>query len=437
MREADAMVPWLAIGTCLAAVAGARPAGRASQERPAARRLPLQLQGQLVVGGVRLGDGRTLAALVDTGSGNLVVPSAHCESLGCQGHRRFRPEMDGSGRFLGGDAAEVHLAFAGAHLAGGGFEGRVCLGGACGSASFVVAAWLSDSFEHLGFDALLGLGPPRQAVSPEFSLLGRLVQQGVLPQPAFTLSLRRSGRSEIVLGSGELGRGTVVASRAAEDNATVAGNAAAWMPADSAHGEWAVRLQSAALGGRRFLDCAGASGCRAVLDSGCPGIALPDEAFRTLVGMLPALTDCSPEAIGGLPRLQFALGDGAIFDVGPEHYVGVASAGSDGCKYHVQGVGGTSTRTVLLGVPFLLDRDVAFHQGRMSVGITGGKLPESTSPMPPPSASAQAADGTSLAEVGGGPLGAPAGRGSPLALASLGGRLRRPRGRHRSQAAAA
>ncbi|CAK0832990.1 unnamed protein product, partial [Prorocentrum cordatum] len=163
----------------------------------------------------------------------------------------------------------------------------------------------------------------------------------------------------------------------------------------------------------------------------------PGEAFRTLQTLLPPLTDCSPEAIGALPLLQFALGDSAVFDVRPEHYVGVATTGPDGCRYNLQGVGDTSTRTVVLGVPFLLDRDVAFDQGRMRVGATGGRPePHGAGAAAPPSASDQAAGGASSAGAQG-PRGVRAGRRSPVALALRGGRLRRANGHRRARAAAA
>lgn len=332
----------------------------------AAWTLPLELRGQLVVADIRLGDGHTMSALLDTGSGNIMVPSAHCESAGCQGHKRFRPEEEEDGQFLGGDAASLHLSFSGAHLSGGGFEGEVCVAGACGRTGFVVAAWLSDAFASLKFDAILGLGPPRQAVAPRFNLLSQLVEQRVIPEASFTLSLRRGGAASAVLGSSTLSE----ASGPAAGGDASAANASAWMPADSKHGEWAVMLESVGAGDSEFLTCPSGKRCRAILDSGCPGLSLPDQAFQAVKQLLPPLeSGCSSDVMSGLPRLRFRFGEDRLFEVRPEHYVEVPEDGSSNCRYNIQSAGDTSSRTVVLGVPFLLDRDVAFDQGRMRVRV--------------------------------------------------------------------
>lgn len=329
--------------------------------------IPLRLEHSLLICDVELGDGRSFKALVDTGSGNLAVPSAACTSGGCRNVRGFAPNEDESGHFLAG-ASDLHLGFATGRLEGSGFEGKVCFGIVCGQAGFLVAAFESAEFAHYGFNAVLGLGPPRQALRPEFNVIGALAKQASLPKAAFLLSLRSDGKSSMTLGStGDFGAST---------HATSLPD---WLAADARHGEWAVHMLDIAVDGKKSNAC-GKKGCRAVLDSGCAGIALPAAVLKKL-GKRLLLQGCSKEAISEMPVLGFVLGNGHTYELHPEKYVEVAtkrpdddlSADADDdsgphCRLRIQ-ASKDFARTAILGLPFLLDRDVAFDQGHMRVGL--------------------------------------------------------------------
>lgn len=337
---------------------------------PRAEATPLRLMQHLLICDVSLGDGRSFKALVDTGSGNLAVPSGDCSSPGCRAHGRrgFEPDEDDNGHFLPG-ASDLHLSFASGKLQGSAFQGKVCFGHTCGQAGFLVAAWESAEFARFSFDAILGLGPPRQALRPEFNVIGELTKQGVLPQPAFMLSLRSQGNSSLTLGtSGKFG----------SNSSGGAGSLPAWLAADARHGEWAVPLKDISVDGKASGAC-GEKGCRAILDSGCGGIALPAAVLKQLKKRL-TLRGCSPDAIQELPTLGFVLGNGHTYELKPERYVEVATArvsdeltpDSDDsgphCRLLIQ-ASGDFARTAILGLPFLMDRDVAFDQGHMRVGL--------------------------------------------------------------------
>lgn len=334
---------------------------------------PLSLQHHLLLCEVKLGDGRSFKALVDTGSGNLVVPSADCSSPGCRGRRGFESDEDPDGNFLAG-ATDLHLAFATGKLSGMGWHGKVCLGNVCGQAGFLVAAWESPEFARFNFDAILGLGPPRQALRPEFSVISAFAQQTVMPEAAFMLSLRSHGNSSLMMGS------TGFFSSSDTHNRSLP----PWLAADARHGEWAVHLSDIALDGKASGAC-GKQGCRAVLDSGCGGIALPEPALKQLERRLK-LRGCTQEAIQELPTLGFVLGNGHTYEVRPDRYVEFATVSesddldSDNhdsaphCRLLINPTGGDSTRTAILGLPFLLDRDIAFDQGRMRIGLADAML---------------------------------------------------------------
>jgi len=320
---------------------------------------------RLLICSVTLGDGRAFKVLVDTGSGNLAVPSADCRSDGCRGRRGFEPEDDSTGQFLPG-ATDLHLGFATGKLDGSGFRGRVCFGHMCGQISFLVAAAESAEFQHFGFDGILGLGPPRQALASGFNVLGSLASQGVLPQAAFLLSLRSRAQSSLTLGT--------------VGNFSWNGSTPAWLSADARHGEWAVHLQDIRLDGKVSEAC-GKDGCRAVLDSGCAGIAIPAPALKKIKDRLQ-LESCSESSIQELPTLGFVLGNGHTYEVRPEKYVEISSAriseeltedeADDGphCRLLIQPTGDFSARTAILGLPFLFDRDIAFDQEHMRVGLS-------------------------------------------------------------------
>lgn len=332
----------------------------------------LTLQQKLLMCDITLGDGHSFKALVDTGSGNLAVPSANCR--GCHGRRGFEPEDDASGTFVP-SASDLHLSFASGKLEGSGFRGKVCLGSMCGQASFLVAASESAEFQHFGFDAILGLGPPRQALRPGFNVVGSLAEQGVLPAPSFLLSLRSKGNSSLTMG-------TLGSYDTSGMHDTVRGALPPMLAADARHGEWAVHLQDIKVDGKAIQPC-GKEGCRAVLDSGCGGIALPAQVLKSLKSRL-SLDGCSESAIQELPTLGFVLGNGHTYNLPPERYVEISTkpaseeltedSGDDAvdrphCHLMISPMGEYSTRTAILGLPFLLDRDVAFDQRRMHVGL--------------------------------------------------------------------
>jgi hypothetical protein len=337
--------------------------------------MPLRLHKHLLLGEVTLGDGRSFQALIDTGSGNLAVPSSNCASPGCRGRRGFDPDEDETGSFVSG-TSDLHLAFATGKMAGTGFRGKVCLGHVCGQAGFLVSAWESPEFARYSFDAILGLGPPGQALRPEFNVISAFSKQKAMPEAAFLLSLSSQGNSSLTMGS----TGVFGANATSAANATHSAGTPPWLAADARHGEWAVHLSDINLDGKASGAC-GTQGCRAVLDSGCSGIALPEPALKALESRLK-LHGCTPGAIQELPTLGFVFGNGRTYEVGPDKYVEVATPkeGDDSeaavphCRLVIRPTGDFSSRTAILGLPFLLDRDIVFDQGNMRVGLADAAL---------------------------------------------------------------
>lgn len=334
---------------------------------------PLRYETRLFTATLRMGDGSNLDVLIDTGSGDLVVASAACSTAGCGKHRRFQPAGDSRGHFLGTNAADIHLSYATGDALGEGFEGRVCFAKTCGRMSFIVASWESSDFARYEFDAVLGLGP--RSLAEGFGLVDAFARQGALQAPTFSLDLRDGGNSSLSLGVRGAPPGAV-APGANESITSIAntiysiGNSSVrWLPVgrdsngdDSS--EWAVAMVDIALGDV-LLDACGAKECRAVLDSGCGGIALPAQAAKRLKSAL-RVGDCS--ALGDLPRLDVLIG-GQRYAVGPERYMRVSKTNASHCWPLIYEQPEDTKGVAVLGLPFLLGRRTTFDAGAMMVGF--------------------------------------------------------------------
>lgn len=315
----------------------------------------LQNPGNVFVGDVVLGGDQKLSMLFDTGSGNLVVPASTCVSDGCAKHHRFHAEDSSSGQF---DVSKgsVELSFSTGKISGNGFRDNVCIQGACGSAHFVVASVLSDEFKAYHFDGILGLGPPDEALGPGYNVLDALVRSGALPKAMFALALRRGKEGSVATLGGY------------DPTAVKKGSSIEWLPVRWHRSEWAIPLTDITVAGERMHACIG-DRCRAVVDSGCAGIVLPQQAARHLHQQFQvpsSIFDCSNKST--LPPLGFMIGN-STYTVGPDAYVEVSKIDPTKCRLQIHQVDDYSTRSAVLGHPFFLNHYVIFDQERLQIGL--------------------------------------------------------------------
>eukprot|EP00746_Dinoflagellata_sp_MGD_P034522 gnl/MRDRNA2_/MRDRNA2_18243_c0_seq1.p1 gnl/MRDRNA2_/MRDRNA2_18243_c0~~gnl/MRDRNA2_/MRDRNA2_18243_c0_seq1.p1 ORF type:complete len:383 (+),score=49.74 gnl/MRDRNA2_/MRDRNA2_18243_c0_seq1:61-1209(+) len=316
----------------------------------------LQNSGHVFIGDVVLGGDQKLSMLFDTGSGNLVVPAKTCVSDGCEGHHRFRPEDSSSGHFDIGKGS-IELSFSTGKIAGNGFQDSVCIQGACGPAHFVVASVLSDEFKGYHFDGILGLGPPDQALGPGYNVINALVQAGALPKAMFALALQPGHDGSVATLGGY------------DPSAIKAGSTMQWLPVRWHRSEWAIPVNDVSVAGERIHACV-ANRCRAVIDSGCAGIVLPQQAARRLHEQFQipssSVFDCGN--ISALPPLSIMIGN-STYTIGPEAYVEVSKVDSSKCRTLIHQVDDFSTRSVVLGHPFFFNHYVVFDQENLQIGI--------------------------------------------------------------------
>lgn len=316
----------------------------------------LHNSGHVFIGEVILGGDQKLSMLFDTGSGNLVVPSKTCVSDGCEGHRRFRAEDSDTGKF-DFSRGSIELSFSSGKIIGNSFRDNVCIQGACGAADFIVASVLSEDFNRYRFDGILGLGPPDQALGPKYNVIDALVRSGALPKAMFALALR------------PFKDGSVATLGGYDASAIKAGSSLQWLPVRWHRSEWAIPLTDLVVAGERMHACLG-DRCRAVVDSGCSGIVLPEKATRRLHEQyqIPSASvfDCANNS--ALPQVGFMIGN-ITYTIGPEAYVEVSKVDPSKCRLLIHQVDDFSTRSAVLGHPFLFNHYAVFDQENLRVGL--------------------------------------------------------------------
>lgn len=331
----------------------------------------LRYETYLFTAMLKMGDGSDLNVLVDTGSGDLVVASSACSTVGCGHHRRFKPTRDRHGYFLGANPVDIHLSYATGDILGEGFEGQVCFAETCGSTSFVVASWESGNFARYKFDAVLGLGPKQRSFAKGFNLIDAFARQGALQAPTFSLDLC-SGLCKSSLRFGVQGAPSGVVALSANESITsladatypIVESSVHWLPVGKDSSEWAIPMMDIALNSMRLNAC-GAKECLAVLDSGCGGIALPAAVAKRVKSILH-VANCS--ALADLPRLDFLI-RGKTYTVRPERYMKVSKANASRCWPLIYEQPEDVVGTVVLGLPFLFGRLTTFDAGSMMVGF--------------------------------------------------------------------
>ena len=191
-----------------------------------------------------------LAVTLDTGSGNLWLPSVNCTSISCRLHRRFDGRLSSSYQR---DELDVSITFGSGEVSGVLSHDAVAVGGVAISRQAFVEVLRSESTE-LAFGpsfGVLGLGYPSAAVNGSMPLFDSLVQQARLA-PVFALFLDREHGSRAVLHLG----GTDPRYASAPHQ---------WAAASPVRGWWALSLVGVRVGGRSLRACSAAAPCVAVV----------------------------------------------------------------------------------------------------------------------------------------------------------------------------
>jgi len=301
----------------------------------------------------------------DSGSGNLLLPSARCRSIGCLAHEPYEASASSTSRPVPLSGLGVHSEVpetVAVDVSTGEAEGelvldKVCLGregNACAEMGLVqLTRATEEPFSSFPYDGILGIGMPQASLDRRFSLLGNLVDAGVLRRNRFAVWLAGDfdeEESEVVFGD------------FSEDRL---GSEVMWLPVSRLDtGMWQARMPDFAVGGRRAHIC-GSDGCEVAFDTGTSAIAMPAEMLQLLLARLRVEEDCSN--YHQLPMLGFAFPT-HILNIEREDYVKKVD---DKCYHQFLRLEIPPPKgpLVLLGDPFLKRYFTIFDHDSLKIGL--------------------------------------------------------------------
>jgi hypothetical protein len=301
----------------------------------------------------------------DTGSGNLLLPSQECSDEACTSHKRFDAGLsatavqiafaDQPNQVVAADGTRdiVTITFGTGEMSGVYVRDNVCLGqgNICCQANFVAATDESDEpFSLVPFDGILGLSLPQMAEGPSFSVVDRMVEQGVLKEPVFGVFFGNEGEeSEITFGTYRK-----------EHIAT----SLFWAPV-TVPGYWQVQMEDVVLAEKHQGFCTGDHKCQVAVDTGTSLLAGPSDVVDSLVEQLRVEEDCSN--LNDLPELGFIVGK-HVLTLSPSDYVAQTT---DGCSLGLMSLDIPPPKGPLFifGDPFLRKYYTVYDRKHMRVGF--------------------------------------------------------------------
>jgi len=320
--------------------------------------------------------------IFDSGSGHLLVPSAKCDSAACDNHPRFwenksstaipiawaddplKPATDDS------DRDTQVLNFAMGDCVGQYVRDKVCLGGACADADFIVMTEESDDpFKFAEWDGVFGIGQSLTEAA-EFNIFGVLSKQANPPlhRPVFAVYLGRRIEDEAEITFGDY--------REERMSAPLT-----WVNV-SQEGYWQFQFTDITVGGKSTGMCRkyGKRQCQAVLDTGSSLMMGPHKELDRLITLLNFGNDTQRNCTKDLkfPTLGFVVA-GKTFEMSPDDYMDRshnpnAPTGVDTCWAHVMPVGDTGRGPIfVLGMPFMRAFYTVYNVRDKQIGIAPAK----------------------------------------------------------------
>jgi hypothetical protein len=302
--------------------------------------------------------------LFDTGSGNLLLASASCDSLACTKHKQLNASLSTTSLNIAfankpdtpvgddGDQDVVNLVYGTGEATGVIVQDRVCVGSTCVRLDLVAAIEESEApFAGAPFDGIFGLGLTPLSEAPAFNLLDCMTRDKTIKHALFSVFLGAMDdeESEILFGSY---RPEHVA-----DELT-------WIPVINGSGFWEVSLDGVSLDGKKIANSSNAS---AVLDTGTSLLAGPPEIVNALLDQLNIANDCSN--LNSLPDIGFNV-SGHLLSLSPREYVDQDASGKE-CTLPLmtQDVKPGERSSWILGDPFLRKYYTVYDREKMQVGL--------------------------------------------------------------------
>lgn len=290
--------------------------------------------------------------IFDTGSGQLLLPSAKCEDAACEKHRIFHAENSKTSSQIGwvdeplkaikeGDDRDVKaITFATGEVAGEYVRDNVCFGkGICAMADFLSLTEESDDpFKDAAWDGVLGLGLAISD-SAEFDVFGNMVRNMdknhmAAPQFAMYLGMSMKDPAELTFGGYHKER-------------IAKGEDVHWVPV-SDPGYWQMKMDDIVFDDKEAGMCDAKKGCQAVVDTGSSLLMGPASMVAKINKQLDIKDNCTN--FDKLPTLGFKI-NGKVLKLKPDDYL---DKDKSGCWLSLMSVGDTGKGPLFVfGYPFI------------------------------------------------------------------------------------
>ncbi|XP_037630086.1 pepsin A-like [Sebastes umbrosus] len=292
---------------------------------------------------------QSFTVIFDTGSSNLWVPSVYCSSQACENHQKYNPQQ--SSTFKWGDQT-LSIQYGTGSMTGHLAIDNVEVGGITVSSQvFGISRTEAPFMAHMKADGILGLAFQTIASDNVVPVFDRMVSEGLVSQPLFSVYLSGNSEqgSELVLGG--------------IDSSHYTGQIT-WIPLSSAT-YWQISMDSVTINGQTVA-CTG--GCQAIIDTGTSLIVGPTNDIQNLNSWVGASTNQYGEStvncnnIQSMPEVTFTIG-GHAFTIPASAYVFQRSYG---CS---TGFGGSSQQLWILGDVFIRQFYAIFDTQNQNIGL--------------------------------------------------------------------
>jgi len=308
-------------------------------------------------GSIRVGTpAQEFKVIFDTGSGNLILPTAACTSEGCARHKKYDPHQSSTSKEVSNENGDgsTEITFGTGSITGDFYEDRFCIAESlCSQVRFIGSVEQSAvPFSSTPFDGILGLGFKDLSMGQSFNILDDMYETGSLPAGQFSVFLTEDGSSEITFGGykQELLASEVV-----------------WAPVTH-ESYWQVAVGDITFDNVDTGLC-GAAGCQVAVDTGTSMLAGPPRLVSSLQEKVSAKEDCSN--FDQLPNIGFKIGN-KILNLKPEDYM---DRDESGCSFSLMPLDVPPPRGPLFifGDPFLRRFVTIYDKSGPAVGFAVSK----------------------------------------------------------------